>query len=101
LVFAARLSADLDNLDYGTGQTYVTHFKSHRLAQAGLVNPTSVAICHSDRSAFKTACSRWLSQDFLCSSGAHIVHTPPSNYLKKLSSRSNPSWGSLSEIQPA
>jgi hypothetical protein len=44
------------------------------------------------RSAFSSTCLRWLLLDFLLSLGAHIVHTPTSNYLKKLNSRSNPSW---------
>jgi hypothetical protein len=35
------------------------------------------------------------------SPGAHIVHTPASNYLKALNSRSNPSWANLSQLKHA
>jgi hypothetical protein len=35
----------------------------------------------------------WLSLDFSWPSGAHVVHTPPSNRLKELTSRSSPSSG--------
>ena len=45
------------------------------------------------RSEFISTCSRWLLLDFLSSPGARIVHMPPSNQLKNLNSRSNPSWG--------
>ena len=33
---------------------------------------------------------------FSCSPGAHVVHTRPSNQLKILNPRSNPSWANLS-----
>ena len=47
--------------------------------------------CH-----FRMACSHWLLQDFSCSPGAHVAHTPPSNQLITMNSSSSPSWGSLS-----
>ncbi|WP_128934545.1 hypothetical protein [Bradyrhizobium zhanjiangense] len=41
---------------------------------------------------FRRLASHWLLQDFSCSLGAHVVHTPPTKWLSYRNSRSNPSW---------